>query len=90
MKRTAAIGLLFAAATVLALTVAAAGATDDERRLAERYAPVVMLVEQTEECGQGEPYEPMDVDDLFDDIKSHRAGLPTQPRRRPASSSFES
>jgi hypothetical protein len=39
----------------------------DETALAERYAPVVRLVEQVEECGPGEPYEPMDVDVLFDE-----------------------
>jgi hypothetical protein len=46
---------------------AASAATADEQSLAERYAPVVRLVEQTEECGPGEPYEPMDVDVLFDE-----------------------
>lgn len=38
----------------------------DETALAQRYAPVVRLVEQVEECGYGEPYRPMDVDVLFD------------------------
>jgi hypothetical protein len=37
----------------------------DEQALAERFAPVVRLVEQPEECGPGEPYEPIDVDLLF-------------------------
>jgi hypothetical protein len=37
----------------------------DETALAQRYAPVVRLVEQAEECGYGEPYRPMDVDVLF-------------------------
>jgi hypothetical protein len=37
----------------------------DETALAQRYAPVVRLVEQDEECGYGEPYRPMDVDVLF-------------------------
>jgi hypothetical protein len=45
----------------------AAGALADEQALAERFAPVVQLVEQTEECGPGEPYEPMDVELLFDE-----------------------
>jgi hypothetical protein len=48
--------------------VAAPGADADiadESALAERYAPVVRLVEQKEECGYGEPYEPLDVDRLF-------------------------
>ncbi len=39
----------------------------DEVALAERHAPVVRLVEQPEECGPGEPYEPIDVDVLFDE-----------------------
>jgi hypothetical protein len=38
---------------------------DAEQDLAAKYAPVVRLVEQTEECGPGEPYRPMDVDRLF-------------------------
>ncbi|MCW6005624.1 hypothetical protein K1W54_13705 [Micromonospora sp. CPCC 205371] len=38
----------------------------DETELAERYAPVVRLVDQQEECGYGEPYLPLDVDRLFD------------------------
>ena len=32
-----------------------------------RYAPVLRLVEQPEQCGPGEPYEPTDVDVLFDE-----------------------
>jgi hypothetical protein len=43
----------------------AGAAVTDEQLLARRYAPVVRLVEQPEECGPGEPYEPMDVDALF-------------------------
>src|SRR5215470_2853753 len=38
----------------------------DQQALAERYAPVVRLVEQPQECGPGEPYEPTNVDLLFD------------------------
>ena len=37
----------------------------DETALAERYAPVVRLVEQAQDCGYGESYEPIDVDLLF-------------------------
>jgi hypothetical protein len=44
---------------------AAAGAQEEE--LAERYAPVVRLVEQEEECGPGEPYEPIDIDAILDE-----------------------
>jgi hypothetical protein len=55
------------AALVAALVVAPAAAADlgDETELAEKYAPVVRLVEQKEECGPGEPYKPIDVDALF-------------------------
>jgi hypothetical protein len=38
-----------------------------EEELAERYAPVVRLVEQLEECGPGEPYEPIDIDAILDE-----------------------
>jgi hypothetical protein len=65
MRRSWAIGVLGAVAGALALPVCAPAALDDERALAERFAPVVLLVEQTEECGHGEPYEPMDVNRLF-------------------------
>jgi hypothetical protein len=59
----------------LCLCAAAPASLGDERVLAERYAPVVRLVEQTEECGPGEPYEPMDVDSFF--------GRPTVALRGP-------
>jgi len=57
---------LLAAAALVAAPGASADLAD-ERELAERYAPVVRLVEQEEECGPGEPYEPVDVDILFDE-----------------------
>jgi len=53
----------------------AAASLGDEQALANRYAPVVRLVQQKEECGPGEPYEPMDVDALF--------GAPTVALRGP-------
>src|SRR4051795_6634534 len=37
-------------------------AQSPEQQLAERYAPVVRLVDQAEEGGHGEPFEPIDVD----------------------------
>jgi hypothetical protein len=52
-------------ALTLLLPAAAAAALDDEQALARKYAPVVRLVEQPEECGPGEPYDPLDVDLLF-------------------------
>jgi hypothetical protein len=57
--------LVFLAAGALSAPALAHGALSDERALAERYAPVVRLVSQDEECSPGEPYQPMDVDALF-------------------------
>jgi hypothetical protein len=51
----------------LAAAPSAAAALSDEQALAARFAPVVRLVEQTEECGPGEPFRPMDVNLLFDE-----------------------
>jgi hypothetical protein len=64
MRRARAIAVL-GALVALALPGAAEADLVDEETLAERYAPVVRLVEQAEECGPGEPYEPMDVNLLF-------------------------
>jgi hypothetical protein len=63
VRRTWLVPLL--AAVALAAPAIALGTLGDERTLAERYAPVVRLVKQEQECGPGEPYEPMDVDALF-------------------------
>jgi hypothetical protein len=63
--RAAALAVL--GAVVLVLVPVARAAVAEEEALAERYAPVVRIVEQTEECGHGEPYEPIDVDLLFDE-----------------------
>ncbi len=54
-------------ATVLAAIVLPGHvrAATPEEELAARYAPVVRLVEQPEECGPGEPYIPTDVDVIF-------------------------
>ena len=59
--------VLCALVAVLSLVAApyAAADTADETALAERYAPVVRLVAQAQECGYGESYEPIDVDLLF-------------------------
>jgi len=61
--------MLVAGLAGLALVLAPAAAADlaDERALAERFAPVVRLVEQDAECGPGEPYDPLDVELLLDD-----------------------
>jgi hypothetical protein len=67
LARLAALVLVATAAAVLVVAPDAAAAVADETALAERYAPVVRLVEQPEECGPGEPWEPTDVDVLFDE-----------------------
>jgi hypothetical protein len=66
VNRKATIALL---ATVAGLLMPGTAWADlaDEQALADRYAPVVRLVVQEEECGPGEPYEPIDVDLLFGD-----------------------
>ena len=58
-----------AAVMSLAITAGPAGASapDDEQALAERFAPVVRLVHQDEECGPGEPYRPSDVETVLGD-----------------------
>jgi hypothetical protein len=48
-----------------ALSLPAVVHAQAEDELAQRYAPVVRLVEQKEECGPGEPYEPIDIDAIF-------------------------
>ncbi len=55
------------AGAALCLAPAAVAARAAETALAERYAPVVRLVAQPEECGPGEPYIPTDVDVLFNE-----------------------
>ena len=54
-----------AALVALALTPVASADIADERALADQYAPIVRLVDQPEECGPGEPYEPIDVDEIL-------------------------
>jgi hypothetical protein len=67
---TGAVGLRFALlATFAALAClpaagragAGVGTLDAQRALAERFAPVLELVQQQEVCGPGEPYRPIDV-----------------------------
>jgi hypothetical protein len=67
--------LVAAAAIALLIPPGASARLTDERALAARFAPIVDLVEQTHECGHGEPYEPLDVDALF--------GQPTVALRGP-------
>ncbi|MEI7760224.1 MAG: hypothetical protein WCJ67_05560 [Thermoleophilia bacterium] len=56
-----------AATAALALVPAALADIASENALAQKYAPVVRLVDQPRECGRGEPYIPIDVDLLFDE-----------------------
>lgn len=58
----AAIGL---GASARAAAQPAAAAPADEVALARTYAPVVRLKEQSEPCGPGEPYEPIDINLLM-------------------------
>lgn len=68
-------GLLLALGVLLVAPVGASATTvdpaattasaDDERTLAQRYAPVVRLVQQGTACGPGEPFLPTDVDTLL-------------------------
>ena len=53
------------AAAFVGLAAPAGADEPDERALAERYAPVMMLVRQDKACGPGEPYQPSDVDRLM-------------------------
>jgi hypothetical protein len=51
----------------LLLAPTAGAASGDEAALAARYAPVIRLVNQPQECGPGRPYVPIDVNLLFDE-----------------------
>ena len=66
-QRSALAVVLLALVGVALVAVPAAAAGADESALAEKFAPVVRLVDQPEECGPGEPYIPTDVDVLFDE-----------------------
>jgi hypothetical protein len=51
---------------LVALAPSAGADEGDQRALAERYAPVMMLVKQDKDCGPGEPYQPSNVDPVMD------------------------
>lgn len=59
-------GVVIFLGAVLIPTQPATAAPSDEQALAERFAPVVRLVDQDHECGPGEPYQPSDVDAFLD------------------------
>ena len=63
LGRLALLALLAAAG--LAVVPAARADFAAEEALATKYAPVVRLVEQAQECGYGESYRPIDVDAIF-------------------------
>ncbi len=67
MSLRALVASALAVAAALLVSPVASADLADEQALAERFAPVVRLVEQEEECGPGEPYDPLDVQLLFDD-----------------------
>jgi len=71
MRRVRNVGrnLLVAAVALAALVAAPTAAADyaDEQALAERHAPIVRIVEQTEECGHGEPFIPTDINLILDE-----------------------
>jgi hypothetical protein len=58
--------VVIAIAALVAVPVAHADYAD-EQALAERHAPIVRVVEQTEDCGHGEPFVPTDIDRLLDE-----------------------
>src|SRR5919112_2825986 len=65
MRRTSlALARALIVGAALVVVPPATGALSQERELAERYAPVVRLVERTG-CPPGKPYQPIDVDLLF-------------------------
>ncbi len=70
MSRVARCGLVTAIAlgALVAVPTAAADLAD-ERALAEKYAPIVRIVEQKDEdvCSYGEPFIPTDIDLLLDE-----------------------
>jgi hypothetical protein len=65
LARLSFLGSLALAALVLVPVVGANLA--DERALAEKYAPIVRIVQQQDVCAYGEPFIPTDIDLLLDE-----------------------
>ncbi len=64
--RTLALRALLPAGLLLAVALAPpVRADDDAAALAERYAPIVVVRDQSEACGDGEPYLPSAVDSVL-------------------------
>lgn len=59
--------VLLAGVAVLALAVVPLAGADlaDEQALAQKYAPIVRVVDQEDVCGYGEPFVPTDIDLLL-------------------------
>jgi hypothetical protein len=51
--------------SALVVVPAASADYEDEQALAERHAPIVRVVEQSEDCGYGEPFVPTNIDNLL-------------------------
>jgi hypothetical protein len=67
MKGAARSSLFAVVSAALILVPPAAADLADERALAEKYAPVVRIVEQEDVCDYGEPFIPTDIDLLLDE-----------------------
>jgi hypothetical protein len=68
MAAAARLALLAAGMFVILVAVPVARADlADEKALAQKYAPVVRLVEQLDVCGYGEPFIPTDIDLLLEE-----------------------
>jgi hypothetical protein len=68
MVRPARLSLVAALALVALVGAPVADANlADERALAEKYGPMVKIVEQQDVCGHGEPFIPTDIDLLLDE-----------------------
>ena len=68
MARAARLSLVAVLGLVgLVLSPVAGANLADERALAEKYAPIVRIVEQQDVCGYGEPFIPTDIDLLLDE-----------------------
>ena len=68
MVRLARLSFLGSLALAALVLVPVAGANlADERALAEKYAPIVRIVQQQDVCAYGEPFIPTDIDLLLDE-----------------------
>ena len=59
------LGLLFVLLALILPAGAAGAATDATTTLAERYAPIVVVRDQPEACGEGQPYRPTQVTNVL-------------------------